>query len=154
MSCNSKKYIHELKASKSPVLAQWIEPELLLQLPSSDANFDKCNASYKFFSQHMQNTAHMKFVLLGEWPWYSVYKGWKNENYYFLLQCGHQLTVKVVLRHTFLILSEIEMSEIKFGWGFVAWIFLLIFFFIKIGGKWLAKNCLSAKNKKRYVRRR
>ena len=43
---------------------------------------------------------------------------------------------------------KIEMREIKFSCGVIAWIFLLIFYFSKIERKRLAKDSFSAKNKK------
>ena len=43
---------------------------------------------------------------------------------------------------------KIEMREIKFSWGVIAWDFLLIFYFIKIESKWLGKVSFRAKNQK------
>ena len=50
------------------------------------------------------------------------------------------------------VIMKIEMREIKFSWGVIAWDFLLIFYFIKIESKWLGKVSFRAKNQKRYVR--
>ena len=46
------------------------------------------------------------------------------------------------------VIMKIEVREIKFSWGVIAWDFLLIFYFSKIERKWLAKNSFSAKNQK------
>ena len=46
------------------------------------------------------------------------------------------------------VIMKIEMREIKFSWGVIAWDFLLIFYFIKIESKWLGKVSFRAKNQK------
>ena len=46
------------------------------------------------------------------------------------------------------VIMKIEMREIKFSCGVIAWIFFLIFYFSKIEREWLAKDSFSAKNQK------
>ena len=46
------------------------------------------------------------------------------------------------------VIMKIEMREIKFSWGVIAWDFLLIFYFSKIESKWLGKDSFSAKYQK------
>ena len=43
---------------------------------------------------------------------------------------------------------KIEIREIKFSRGVIAWDFLLIFYFSNIESKWLGKVSFSAKNRK------
>ena len=46
------------------------------------------------------------------------------------------------------VIMKIEIREIKFSRGVIAWDFLLIFYFSKIESKWLGKVSFSAKNQK------
>ena len=46
------------------------------------------------------------------------------------------------------VIMKIEMREIKFSWGVIAWDFLLILYLSKIVSKWLGKVSFSAKNQK------
>ena len=46
------------------------------------------------------------------------------------------------------VIMKIEIREIKFSRGVIAWDFLLIFYFSNIESKWLGKVSFSAKNRK------
>ena len=56
--------------------------------------------------------------------------------------------ILIYFRGIIRVITTIEMWEIKFRWGVIAWDFLLILYLSKIVSKWLGKVSFSAKNQK------